>query len=93
MKTVAYSEVPRTPGYVHLAYLSAASQKLVNDAIFTTGIMMGAFSALVLLLGAKFKLNAKAPRIWRVAVITLVTVTLLVLIFALISVPGKTRGM
>ena len=93
MKTVAYSEVPRTPGYVHLAYLSAASQKLVNDAFFTTGIMMGAVSALALLLGSKFRLSVKAPRIWRLTVIALVTVTLLVLIFALLTLPAKTRGM
>jgi hypothetical protein len=92
MKTIAYSEVPRTPTYVHLAYLSAASARLVNDAIFNTGMLMGAVSLLALIVGSKFKLRSKAPRLWRLMVITLVTVTLLVLAAALLTVPAKSRG-
>ncbi len=93
MKTIAYSEVPKAPSYVHLAYLSAGSARLVNDAIFNSGMAMGAVSLLALMVGSRFKLGAKEPRLWRLAVITLVTVTLFVLLVALITVPGKTRGM
>jgi hypothetical protein len=38
MKTIAYSEVPKTPGYVHLAYLSAGSERLVSDSMLQTCI-------------------------------------------------------
>ncbi|HWQ92771.1 MAG TPA: hypothetical protein VN673_13935 [Clostridia bacterium] len=93
MKTVAYSEVPKASSYVHLAYLSAGSAKLVNDAFLSSGMLMGAVSLLALIVGSKFKLGAKAPRLWRLTIITLVTATVFVLVVALISVPPKTRGM
>jgi hypothetical protein len=93
MKTIAYSEVSKAPSYVHLAYLSAGSVRLVNDAILSAGMLMGVVSLFALILGSKFKLGTKAPRLWRLTVITLVMVTLFVLFVAFMTVPGKTRGM
>ncbi len=93
MKTIAYSQVSQNPGYVHLAYLSAGTSGLLNDALFHTGMLMAGLSVLTLIVGSKFRLRAKAPQFWRLVVIAMVTATLALLAVALLTVPGKTRGM
>jgi hypothetical protein len=56
-------------------------------------MLMAALSVLTLIVGSKFRLRAKAPQLCRLVVITMVTVTLVLLAVALLTVPGKTRGM
>jgi hypothetical protein len=93
MKAIVYSEVPKAPSYVHLAYLSTGTARLVSDSMLQNCIFMGVLSVFMLALGSKLKLGAKVPRLWRLAVFVLVTLTLLVLFVALFVVPAETRGL
>ena len=73
MKTIAYSEVPPTHSYVHLAYLSASSG--ASEGALAAGGLSAISFLLMLLAGAAVKLDVRFPRAWRLMKITAVTVT------------------
>jgi hypothetical protein len=83
MKTIAYSEVPQTHSYVHLAYLSASSSS-AQTALPAAFLVTVAY-LLVYLAGHSAKLNVKHPKAWRLMTLTLVTVTGLLAWFVLAS--------
>lgn len=93
MKTLAYSEVPKSPTYVHLAYLSASSSSLAAETLLSVGALAGVFALLALVLSSVSKWRLKAPLLWRLALITMVTVSLCLILIALLSLPLATRDL
>ncbi len=92
MKTiVACSVVPKADSYIQLADISAPSEKLLHQAFMQAGLLMAVLSLLVLLSGATLGPAARARRIWRLAAITLVAVTLLALVASLLTIPTPTQ--
>jgi hypothetical protein len=85
MKTVAYSEVSRSPGYVHLAYISAATE---SRSFLGFGMVMGMFLLLVLMAGSMLGLGGKSPRLWPVITVALLALTLLALVIGYLTVPS-----
>jgi len=82
MKTVAYSQVPQTHSYVHLAYLSASSGP---GEIALPAAFLGAVAYLLIyLIGHTAKLNVKYPRPWRVMTLAVLTVTGFLAIYGLL---------
>ena len=73
MKTVAYSQVPQTHSYVHLAFLSASTGP---SEIALPAAFLGAVAYLLIyLIGHTAKLNVKYPKPWRVMTLAVITVT------------------
>ncbi len=82
MKTIAYSEVPQTHSYVHLAYLSASPGP---DAAVLPAVFLGAVACLmVYLVGAAAKLDVRFPRFWRLTTIAVVAAAGSVLLFGVV---------
>ena len=83
MKTIAYSEVPQTHSYVHLAYLSASSGP--GEAALPAAVLGGVFFLLVFLLGTTTKLNVQFPKAWRLMTLAVVTAAGCLVLFGLLS--------
>jgi small-conductance mechanosensitive channel len=90
MKTLAYSEVPRTPNYVHLAYLSASAQRLAGNAVLGVGMILTACALCALLVRSQIKMDGKPSRWkWPVAlVLAALTILALVLGYMLFANSG-----
>jgi len=73
MKTIAYSEVPQTHSYVHLAYISASSGP--GEAVLPAALLGAVSFLLMYLVAATTKLNVKFPRFWRLTTVAVVATT------------------
>jgi hypothetical protein len=82
MKTIAYSEVPQTHSYVHLAYLSASSGP--PEAALVLGGLGAVSFLLVFLAGSAAKLNVKFSKAWRLMTLAVVTATGFLVFFGLL---------
>jgi hypothetical protein len=80
MKTIAYSEVPQTHSYVHLAYTSASSA--TTDSVLPIAFLGAVAYLLVYSVGSATKLKVKSPRIWRLMALIVVIATGLLVLFA-----------
>ena len=71
MKTIAYSEVPQTHSYVHLAYISASSGP--GEAVLPAAVLGAVSFLLIYLVAATTKLNVRFPTAWRLVRLAVVT--------------------
>ena len=82
MKTIAYSEVPQTHSYVHLAYISASSGP---GEVALPAAALGAVSfLLVSLVVTTTRLNVKFPKTWRLMTLAVVTAVGCLVLFGLL---------
>lgn len=82
MKTIAYSEVPQTHSYVHLAYISASAGP--GEAALPAAALGAVSFLLVYLVGSAAKLNVKFPKAWRLTTLAAVTAVGCLVLFGLL---------
>ena len=82
MKTIAYSEVPQTHSYVHLAYISASSGP--GEAALPTAVLGAVSFLFVALVAHATKLNVKFPKAWRLLTLAVVTMVGCLVMFGLL---------
>jgi hypothetical protein len=90
MKTIAYSEVPQTHTYVHLAYISASSGP--GEAVLPAAVLGAVSFLLMYLVAATTKLNVKFPNAWRLLTLAVVTALGCLVLFGVLSLSSPALG-